>query len=92
LRTVLRDYRQAVTVQHPGLGVSTLDVLRALTELAGRPTPPTTSARFDVPTLERLGRHRDGAAKALAAAARLGEFRFGPDDSPWYGVSFTRTD
>src|SRR3546814_1805012 len=30
--------------------------------------------------------------RSLAAAARLGEFRFGPDDSPWYGVSFTRTE
>jgi len=92
LRTVLRDYRSAVTEPHLALGVSTLDVLRALTALTSVSPPPSTTARFDLATLERLAGRRDAAAKALATAARLGEFRFGPDDSPWYGVSFTRTE
>jgi hypothetical protein len=92
LRSVLRDYRSAVTTQHPSLGVSALEIVRALTTLAGRAHPPSTAARFDVATLERLAGRRREAAAALGAAARLGEFRFGPDDSPWYGVSFTRTD
>src|SRR5690606_16722976 len=35
---------------------------------------------------------RAEAAEALAAAARLGEFRFGPDDSPWYGVAFATSE
>lgn len=92
LRTVLRDYRSAVTEPHLALGVSALDVLRELTKLASVSPPPSTAARFDVATLERLSGRRDAAARALAMAARLGEFRFGPDDSPWYGVSFTRTE
>ncbi|MDT0180187.1 AAA family ATPase [Microbacterium sp. ARD31] len=88
LRGVLRDYRGAVTAQHPTLGVSVLEILRALSALtvAGA---PSTATRFDLRTLERLAGVRKDAAAKLRAAARLGEFRFGPDDSPWYGVSFS---
>ncbi|MET0736610.1 MAG: AAA family ATPase, partial [Microbacterium sp.] len=92
LRGVLRDYRGAVATRHPGLGVSAIEILRALVGLAGQPTPPSTSARFDEGTLELLATSREPAAAKLAAAARLGEFRFGPDDSPWYGVSFATTE
>ncbi|MGA7149625.1 MAG: AAA family ATPase, partial [Microbacterium sp.] len=92
LRGVLRDYRGAVTAQHPSLGVSVLEILRSLADLARRDDAPTTSARFDAATLARLAHTRADAAAQLAAAARLGEFRFGPDDSPWYGVSFETTE
>ncbi|MBB2974968.1 hypothetical protein FHX49_000509 [Microbacterium endophyticum] len=92
LRTVLRDYRSSLTVQHPSLGVCALDIVRKLTELASQSPAPSTSARFDVATLERLRDSRKSAAATLTASARLGEFRFGPDDSPWYGVSFAVTD
>ncbi len=91
LRGVLRDYRAAVTARHPSLGVSVLDVLRRLAELANQTPPPAAAARFDIDVLSRLAPARTEAAAALAAAARLGEFRFGPDDSPWYGVSFATT-
>ena len=91
LRGVLRDYRSSVTEQHPSLGVSVLDVVRRLTELAAHTPAPTAATRFDLPVLQSLASTRPGAAAALAAAARLGEFRFGPDDSPWYGVSFSTT-
>lgn len=92
LRSVLRDYRGAVTAQHPSLGVSVLDILRSLAALNGREVSPSTEARFDGPTLERLADSRTDAAAKLSSAARLGEFRFGPDDSPWYGVSFATTE
>jgi hypothetical protein len=88
LRSVLRDYRTAVTAKHPTLGVSMLDVLHALAGLAAKNPAPSTPARFDARTLERLAVDRGAAATMLADAARLGEFRFGPDDSPWYGVNF----
>ncbi|GAA3212670.1 hypothetical protein GCM10017690_25120 [Microbacterium terregens] len=91
LRGVLRDYRSAVTTPHSALGVSVLDVLRRLAELAGSTPTPTAEARFDIDVLTRLAPARKKAAAALAAAARLGEFRFGPGDSPWYGVSFATT-
>ncbi|MGZ0713138.1 AAA family ATPase (plasmid) [Coraliomargarita sp. W4R53] len=91
LRGVLRDYRGSVTAQHPALGVSVLDILRTLAQLAQRENPPTTPARFEIETLEKLANARNDAAATLAASARLGEFRFGPNDSPWYGVSFETT-
>ncbi len=92
LRGVLRDYRAALTARDPRLGVSALEALRALTRLAGRTPSPSTTARLDPATLESLAPTRDAAASALASAARLGEFRFGPDDSPWYGVAFSSSE
>ncbi|BDV31215.1 hypothetical protein Microterr_18750 [Microbacterium terricola] len=91
LRGVLRDYRSAVTVRHGALGVSVLEILRELSELAQVTPAPTAQTRFDRDTLGRLASARPEAAAKLATAARLGEFRFGPDDSPWYGVSFDST-
>ncbi|WP_243073773.1 AAA family ATPase [Microbacterium sp. SS28] len=92
LRGVLRDYRGAVGRRHESLGVSMLDILRTLTTLASREPRLETAARFDLATLERLARGRADAAATLAAAARLGEFRVGPGESPWYGVSFATTE
>lgn len=92
LRGVLRDYRSAVTAQHPAFGVSVLDILRELAQLAERGVAPATEARFDAEALANLATTRQDAAAKLAAAARLGEFRFGPDDSPWYGVTFATVE
>ncbi|GAA3942161.1 AAA family ATPase [Microbacterium soli] len=92
LRTVLRDYRAALTGQVGRTGASVLDATRQLTRLASLPVPPSTGARLSMQTLEGLAGDRDQAARALTRAARLGEFRFGPGDSPWYGVSFESTE
>lgn len=92
LRTVLRDYRQALTAPVGGTGASVLDATRHLTRLASLPVPPSTTARLGTDALHRLADDRSAAASALAQAARLGEFRFGPDDSPWYGVTFSSTE
>lgn len=92
LRTVLRDYRGALTQRHGQLGVSPLEALRTLATIAARSPQPSASTRFDMQTLQRLATRRAEAATALSDAARLGEFRFGPNDSPWYGVSFATTE
>ncbi|MEN2740245.1 AAA family ATPase [Microbacterium sp. X-17] len=92
LRSVLREYRVALTAPHPSLGVSALETVRRLTELAALRPAPSSPARFDVATLERLRDLRPAAAEKIATAARLGEFRFGPADSPWYGVTFAATE
>lgn len=92
LRTVLRDYRGALTSPIGRTGASVLDATRQLTRLASLPAPPSTSARLSMASLERLATDRRAAAESLTRAARLGEFRFGPDDSPWYGVSFETTE
>lgn len=91
LRTVLRDYRDALTQRHPRVEVSPLEALRTLTTIAAGTPQPSAATRFDIATLQALGTRRAEAAHALATAARLGEFRFGPDDSPWYGVAFATT-
>ncbi len=91
LRAVLKDYRASLTQTHALVGVSPLEALRALTLIAAQPDRPTTSTRFDMATLHKLSTRRAEAADTLASAARLGEFRFGPDDSPWYGVAFRTT-
>ncbi|GAA3913989.1 hypothetical protein GCM10022382_20360 [Microbacterium invictum] len=91
LRTVLRDYRAALTGRHPQIGVSPLEALRTLSTLTGAATP-MVETRFDMRTLQTLSTRRTEAATTLATAARLGEFRFGPDDSPWYGVTFASNE
>jgi len=92
LRAVLRDYRRALTGEVGRTGASVLDATRQLTRMASLPVPPSTGARLSMQTLEGLAGDRTDAAKALTRAAKLGEFRFGPDDSPWYGVSFESTE
>jgi hypothetical protein len=91
LRKVLLDYRSALTRRDPALGVSVLDALGELARLAQLSSPPSTTARLDRKALERLAHDRASAAATLIKAAALGEFRYGPGDSPWYGASFTST-
>ncbi|TFD09693.1 AAA family ATPase [Cryobacterium sp. TMT1-2-2] len=91
LRKVLLDYRSALTRRDSALGVSVLDALGELARLAQLPEPPSTTARLDRQALELLAHSRSAAANTLIKAAVLGEFRYGPGDSPWYGASFTST-
>lgn len=92
LRKVLLDYRGALQRTDRVLGVSVLQALDELTRLAQLPLAPTTRARLDRHSIEALARGRDEIAALLVKAAALGEFRYGPDDSPWYGASFSTTD
>lgn len=92
LRTVLRDYRRALVREHRTLKISPLDAARRLTKLASLPNPPSTTARLGLDALEKLAGDRSNAARTLMLAARLGEFKVGPDESPWYGVSFSSTE
>ncbi|MDQ1575593.1 MAG: hypothetical protein QOH55_743 [Microbacteriaceae bacterium] len=91
LRKVLLDYRRGLSRRDPVLGVSVLDAVGELARLALLPTPPSTTARLDRDSVEALAADRTAAADALIKAAALGEFRYGPGDSPWYGASFTTT-
>jgi hypothetical protein len=91
LRKVLLDYRAALTQPDAALGVSVLDALEELARLALLPTPPATTARLERHSIEALAHDRPSAARTLIKAAALGEFRYGPADSPWYGASFSST-
>ena len=92
LRNVLLDYRGSLSRIDPVLKVSVLDALRELARLELLSRPPSTRARLDRRALEGLASGRQRAAKALSKAAALGEFRYGPDDSPWYGAAFSSAD
>lgn len=91
LRKVLLDYRSALGRRDATLSVSVLEALGELARLAQLPTPPATTARLDRDSLEQLANDRSGATAKLIKAAALGEFRYGPGDSPWYGASFSST-
>lgn len=92
LRTVLRDYTTALTERDQKLGVSPIDALHALSRLTREDVVPTTTVRLNETGLAKLALDRSAVAEDLTEVARLGQFEFGPDDSPWYGVSFTSSE
>ncbi|HRN28503.1 MAG TPA: DUF4011 domain-containing protein, partial [Terrimesophilobacter sp.] len=92
LRKVLLDYRAAIGRRDDDLGVSVLDCLTELSRLALLPTPPQSTARLGATTVAKLTAGRAQVADTMVKAARLGEFRYGPGDSPWYGASFRNGD
>lgn len=92
LRKVLVDYRAALTRRDDSLGICILDALAELSRLSRLPKPPTTTTRLDRRSLIALAEGRAEVARNLARAAALGEFRYGPGDSPWYGASFNSSD
>ncbi|WP_213813621.1 ATP-binding protein [Glaciihabitans sp. dw_435] len=88
LRKVLLDYRGALSRPDDMLQISVLDCVTELSRLALLPVPPSTTARLQRATIEALAHDRHRAAETMVNAARLGEFRYGPGDSPWYGAQF----
>jgi len=92
LRGVLLDYGAALHANDSRYGVSPLDALRRLTTLALDERPPATTVRLDEHALGQLTLDRTSVAEALTEVARLGQFQYGPEDSPWYGVDFATTE
>lgn len=92
LRGVLLDYQGALSATDSRFGASPLEALRTLTSLALSDNPPGTTVRLDEQALSQLTLDRTSVAEALTEVARLGQFQFGPEDSPWYGVDFATTE
>lgn len=92
LRKVLLDYRGALGRRDDDLGVSVLDCLSELSRLALLPNPPRSTARLGAATVAKLVSGRASVTDTMVKAAALGEFRYGPGDSPWYGASFRSGD
>jgi hypothetical protein len=92
LRNVLLDYRESLTRRDEVLGISVLDCVTELSRLALLPRPPATTAQLGRGTIERLAGDRGAVAATMIEAAKLGEFNYGPGDSPWYGASFVNGD
>uniref|UniRef100_UPI003989185F DEAD/DEAH box helicase n=1 Tax=Conyzicola sp. TaxID=1969404 RepID=UPI003989185F len=88
LRKVLLDYRGALSKPDSVLGISVLECVTELSRLALLPEPPATTARLSRSSGESLATDRRRAAETMVQAAQLGEFRYGPGDSPWYGAQF----
>ncbi|MCU1410058.1 MAG: family ATPase [Rhodoglobus sp.] len=89
LRKVLLDYRGGLSKKDAALGISVLDCVTELSRLQLLPNPPSTTARLSRGTVERLASDRARATEVMVAAAQLGEFKYGPGDSPWYGAQFS---
>ena len=92
LRGVLLDYQDALSEPDKRFGVSPLDALRRLTVLSLGERPPSTTVRLDDQALGQLTLDRSAVAEDLTEVARLGQFQYGPEDSPWYGVDFSTTE
>lgn len=92
LRSVLLNYNQALTSVDERFGVSPLEALRELTRLSNLPTAPTTTVRLEERALSHLTLDRSSIAEDITEAARQGQFDYGPNDSPWYGVTFATTE
>ncbi|MFC5339060.1 AAA family ATPase [Leucobacter denitrificans] len=92
LRNVLLDYRDALGQTDERFGVTPLEALRQLTHLSLGANPPSTTVRLDDQSLGQLTIDRSSVADDLTEAARLGQFQYGPEDSPWYGVDFSTTE
>ncbi|WP_082452601.1 ATP-binding protein [Frigoribacterium sp. Leaf44] len=91
LRKVLVDYRGALSRRDPELGVSVLDCLTELSRLALLPAAPATTARLSRRSIAAMVDGRGRVAETMVGAANLGEFKYGPGDSPWYGARFTES-
>ncbi|WP_188511623.1 DEAD/DEAH box helicase [Conyzicola nivalis] len=92
LRKVLLDYRGALSKPDNVLGISVLECVTELSRLALLPEPPATTARLSRSSVEKLATDRRRAAETMVQAAQLGEFRYGPGDSPWYGAQFSTSE
>ncbi|MCU1439252.1 MAG: family ATPase [Rhodoglobus sp.] len=88
LRKVLLDYREGLARPDAAIAASVLDCVTELSRLALLPKPPSTTARLSRTAVEHLANDRSRAAEIMIAAAQLGEFKYGPGDSPWYGAQF----
>lgn len=94
LRSVLRDYRDALTRVDPVIGITVLDCVAELSAIALRRPQAATTARLSRAAVEASADpdERRRLAGIMVAAARFGEFRFGPGESPWFGAQFSSGD
>lgn len=92
LRSVLLDYRDALATTDERFSVTPLQALRELAHLSQGENAPQTTVRLDDQALGQLTLDRSSVADDLTEIARLGQFQYGPEDSPWYGVDFATTE
>jgi hypothetical protein len=85
--TEIDTYFDSLNTTDSELGVSVSRVLRELSNLSSLAKPALTSAR--IPSQKLLDHvDRTAALDLLRQAHDLGEFKYGPQDSAWYGAVF----
>ena len=87
----VEEYFEVLSTKNEALGVSVEEILSILASLSLMPHAPTSSARI---SKSKLLQHRDRSAalELLGKAFELGEFDFGPQDTPWFGARFESAD
>jgi hypothetical protein len=82
------EYFSALRAKNPDLGVSVSEILSTLARLSLMPHAPTASARI---SKSKLLQQKDNrlALELLNQAFELGEFTYGPQDTPWFGARFS---
>ena len=83
----VQEYFGVLSNKSEAVGYSIDEILAKLANLNLMPHAPTTSARI---SRSRLAMHLDPskALELLSRASDLGQFEYGPQDSPWFGSRF----
>jgi hypothetical protein len=87
----VEEYFSVLSKVNPDLGVSIEQILNTLATLSLMPHAPTSSARI---SKSKLIQHKQpaNALRLLEEAFDLGEFAYGPQDTPWFGARFADAD
>ena len=82
----VREYFENLHSNDNPLNLTLIEIIEKLADLAAKPTPPVVSARIKP---EQLPSIRQAASSLLHRAHEAGVFRYGPNDSPWFGAKFS---
>lgn len=91
MRSVITDYRTALTQPDPRFRVSVLDAIRELARLANT-TDATNEVSLDVNAVTALTTSMDEVVSTILAAADLGQFHAARAQSPWSAAHFDTTE
>ena len=84
----IKQYFAAIGQEDQDLGVTLMDCLVKLAELAALSNPPTNSSRIRAELLPKI---RPLAQPLLAEAHQAQVFSFPPSKNPWFGARFAGT-
>ena len=73
-------------------GISAYETMEHLAAVAALPSHPSTRVRLSPACAVALSGHLDEWSRRLSRAGELGEYRIGPDDTPWFGASVESED
>jgi hypothetical protein len=87
-KSQVEEYFSVLSTKNQALHASVTEILSTLATLSLMPHAPTATARI---SKSKLLQHQDRTAAMvlLTKAFELGEFRYGPQDTPWFGATFS---